>query len=216
MSNYFKKLPNLQYPSLNPESNSLFDFDEVKNFFRRVSIKDEYFQNITFFYKYEIKGNDRPDNVAEKIYNDPLLDWIVTLSNNIIDIYEEWPMDDITFYDYLNKKYPNQSYLNTKYYETTEVKDSRGRLILPEGLVVESNYQIKNPLDPVNTINPVKPISYLDIERRKNNDKRNIFLLKNEYVSQVTKELSNILYKKSDQYLNKFLKKVENYKSFNT
>lgn len=212
MSNYFRNIPNLLYPSLNPQSNSLFDYDEVKNFFRRVKIKDEYFQSATYFYKYQVKGNDRPDTVAEKIYQDPLLDWLVLVSNNITDVYQEWPLDDITFYEHLNKKYPNQSYLDIVYYETTEVKDSKNRLILPAGLRVDSTFQIRNPLNPDNMISPIKSISYLDIEKERNDKKRNIFLVRSELVNKVKNDLKEILYSNSSQFENKALKRVENNK----
>ena len=73
MSNYLSSLPNLKYPSLDPKSNSLFDLDEVKNFFIRLKLREDIFQNLTFNTKYKVKGNERTDNVAEKIYCNPIL-----------------------------------------------------------------------------------------------------------------------------------------------
>ena len=208
MDKYFTNLPNLLYPSLDPEKNSLFDYDEVKNLFRRFYIREDLLQDVTFFLKYEISDGERPDNVAEKVYNDPLLDWVILITNNIIDVYEEWPLDDKTFYEVLNRKYPNQSYLDTIYHETTEVKDASGRLILPKGLRVSSDFTIKNPLNPSSTLNPVKAISYLDMERIKNDNKRNILILKEKYFTQFKTDIRNIKYKQSSQYINKSLKKT--------
>lgn len=208
MEKYFTNLPNLLYPSLDPEKNSLFDYDEVKNLFRRFYIREDLLQDVTFFLKYEISDGERPDNVAEKVYGDPLLDWIILITNNIIDIYEEWPLDDKTFYEVLNRKYPNQSYLDTIYHETTEVKDANGRLILPKGLRVSSDFTIKNPLDASSTLNPVKSVSYLDIERIKNDNKRNILILKEKYFKIISSDIKKIKYSKSDQYINKKLKKT--------
>ena len=76
---YFREVPNFQYLNRTKEKNSNIDYVTVKNFFKRVKIKDEIFQNISFFDKYVVSGDDRPDNVAYKIYKDSDLDWIVLL-----------------------------------------------------------------------------------------------------------------------------------------
>ena len=84
---YFNSIPNLEYPSLNPESNTLFDSDLVKNFFVRPIVSEDVFDNINFYEKYKIIGDERPDNIAQKIYDDSELDWLILLANNIIDVY---------------------------------------------------------------------------------------------------------------------------------
>ena len=208
MEKYFSNLPNLRYPSLDPERNSLFDYDEVKNFFRRFYIREDYLQDAIYFNKYTILDGERPDNVAEKIYLDPLLDWVVLITNNIIDLYSEWPLSDSDFYDFMNRKYPNQTYSDIAYYETTEVKDSSNRVVLPKGLKVSSNFTIKNPLDPLTTLNPVKSVSYLNMEKEKNDSKRDILILKPKFFSNFKVDLKNIKYQQSNQYINRNLKQT--------
>ena len=209
MSNYLISLPNLKYPSLNPKSNSLFDLDDVKNFFVRLNIKEDIFQNLSFNTKYKIKGNERPDNVAEKIYGSSKLDWVVLLSNNIIDVYDEWPIEDFRFYEYLDNKYQGRNYNDIVYYETTEIRDTQGRLLLKGGLRVDSTFTFTNPLTN-STTSPITPITYLDIEKKRNDSKRNIVLLRKEYVNNVLNELSNIEYDRSSQFLDKKNKLVSN------
>lgn len=209
MSNYLSSLPNLKYPSLNPKSNSLFDLDEVKNFFVRLKIKEDVFQNLTFNTKYKIKGNERPDNVAEKIYGNPRLDWVVLLSNNIIDVYNEWPIEDYKFYEYLDHKYKEQNYTDIAYYETTEIRDSQGRLLLRKGLRVDSTFTFTNPYTN-STTSPVTPVTYLDIEKKKNDAKRNIVLLRTQYVEKVVDQFTDVRYSRSSQFLNRKTKLVSN------
>lgn len=209
MANYLSSLPNLKYPSLNPKSNSLFDLDDVKNFFVRLKIREDIFQNLSFNTKYKIKGNERPDNVADKIYGNPRLDWIVLLSNNIIDVYNEWPIEDFKFYEYLDNKYKEQSYTDIAYYETTEIRDSQGRLLLPAGLRVDSTFTFTNPITN-STTSPIKPVLFLDIERKKNDAKRNIVLLRPQYAEKLSEEFNSLRYGRSSQFINRGIKLVSN------
>ena len=105
MSNYFRRLPDLDYPSLlkNRESNT--DFVQTKNLFRRAKVREDLFANFMQFNKYKIMGDERPDNVAEKVYNSSNLDWVVLMSNNIIDINNEWPLTQFQLNEFL-KNYP--------------------------------------------------------------------------------------------------------------
>lgn len=209
MSNYLNTLPNLKYPSLNPKSNSLFDYDDVKNFFVRLIIREDIFQNVNFNTKYKVKGNERPDNVAEKVYGNSKLDWIVLLSNNIIDVYNEWPIEDFRFYEFLDNKYQGQNYNDIAYYETTEIRDTQGRLLLKKGLRVDSTFTFTNPLTN-STTSPIIPVTYLDIEKKKNDAKRNIVLLRKEYVANADREFRDLEYNLSSQFLDRKTKLVSN------
>ena len=172
---YFNLLPDVLYPSLNPESSSIFDFDRMKNFFRRAEIPEKLFQDVSYYTKYNIKNNDRPDTVSELIYDNPEYDWIILLANNITDVYSEWPLDDKTFYEYLNQKYKGRNYLDVAYYETNEIKDNSNRTILPAGIKVDNSFTFIDPSNGEVVNNAKKAVSYLDIETELNDAKRNIF-----------------------------------------
>ena len=75
MSNYFNRLPNLEYPSLLKTRRTNRDTIRVKNLFRRVKIREDLFSNLTEFDRFQIHGDDRPDTVAEELYGNPNLDW---------------------------------------------------------------------------------------------------------------------------------------------
>lgn len=139
---YFREVSELLYQSQQPNRNSLYDYVRVKNLFRRAKIRDDFFQNITVFNKYKIIGEERPEQVAEKIYGSPEYDWVVLISNNILNVRTEWPLSDGEISTYLDRKYTEQELQSPHHYETTQVLDSRGRLILPAGKIVDSNFTI--------------------------------------------------------------------------
>ena len=100
-NSYFKQLPNLDYPSLANDRNSAYDYQIVKNIFKRAVLRDDVFDEVTAFTKYSVVGNERPDQVAAKFYNDPALDWVILTTNNIVHLRDEWPMGSQDFLTYL-------------------------------------------------------------------------------------------------------------------
>ena len=123
MSNYFSKVPDFEYVSRLPNAN-ISDYINVKNLFKRVNLRQDIYQDLSFFTKYEIKGDDRPDNVAFKEYGRSDLDWVVLTSNNILNIQSEWPMPQFEFDNYLIEKYETYENLNSiHHYETVELKN---------------------------------------------------------------------------------------------
>ena len=207
---YFRELPNLLYPSFLPEKISSLDFIEVKNVFRRIKLRDDLFNNFTVFNKYEIPEGARPDTVAEELYGSPNLDWIVLTVAGIINVRNEWPLSNRDLYNYANNKY-GESLNSNRFFETTEVKDSSGRLILPKGKVVDSNFTIPKPGTPTATLNPVVGISNYEYETRLNDEKRNIYVLREEYLSQFLDDMRDIMtYAESSEYLDENTIRTEN------
>ena len=139
---YFREVSDLLYQSQQPNRNSSYDYVRVKNLFRRAKIRDDFFQNAASFTKYKIIGEERPEQIAQKLYGSSTYDWIVLISNNIINIRTEWPLSDSEFSDYLERKYTQTELLEPHHYETTAVIDSRGKLIIPAGKIVDRNFSI--------------------------------------------------------------------------
>ena len=218
MSNYFRRLPNLDYPSLlkNRESNT--DFIQTKNLFRRTKIREDLFANFMQFDKYEIVGDERPDNVSEKVYGRDDLDWVILLSNNIIDINNEWPLSQLQLNIFLADKYTPQELVSIHHYETLELRDNKNQLILPAGLVVDEDFNLEylsgGQVKSTNSLvdgRPVKAVTFYDYENSQNDKKRNINVLKQEFLGIFIKDFERIMkYDKSSQYVNRKLKKTEN------
>ena len=207
---YFRELPNLEYQSFLSSSSGSDEYLLVKNVFRRVKLRDDLQNVFTIFNKYEIQEGARPDTVAEELYGSSQYDWVVLVGAGIINVRNEWPLSDRDIYRYSEQLYGND--LNAvHHYETIEVKDSRGRLILPAGKIVDSVFTIPDPNIPVQTLNPVVGISNYEYEVRKNDKKRDIYVLKPAYLQQVINDTRKAMtYDKSSQYVNDKLIRTEN------
>lgn len=207
---YFRELPNLLYPSFLPEKTSSLDFIEVKNIFRRVKVRDDLYKNFVVFQKYEIPEGARPDTVAEDVFGSPRLDWVVLTVAGILNVRNEWPLSNRDLYNYAHDKY-GDSLNSVRFFETKEVKDSSGKLILPKGKVVDSDFTIPNPTNPSATLNPVVGISNFVYETRLNEEKRNINILRIEYLSEFLDDMKSIMtYTKSSEYLDDQTIRAEN------
>ena len=198
---YFRELPDLRYPSFLPNKTSSLDYVEVKNIFRRAKLRDDLQNNFTIFNKYEISMGARPDTVAENLYGSSQFDWVVLTVAGIINVRNEWPLSDRDLYDYSLDKY-GESLNSVKFFETTEVKDTSSRMILPKGKAVDSNFTIPKPGEPTATLNPVVGISNYEYETRLNEKKRNIFVLREEYLQEFLNDMREIMtYNKSSEYI---------------
>ena len=211
-NSYFRQLPDLDYPSLKNDRQSAYDYQVVKNIFKRAVLRDDVFDEVTAFTKYSVEGDERPDQVAFNFYQDPNLDWVVLTTNNIVHVRDEWPMGNQDFLTYLNEKYTAEELANIHHYETDILRDSRGRLIHPQGLTVPSNYSI-NFLDNgvLRTESKITSFTFLEHETNLNDAKRNINILKPEYLTGFLEDFENIMeYKPSRQFVSDKLKKTEN------
>ena len=144
MASYFRQVPDFDYVSRDSDGKTIGDYTKVKNLFKRVKIRQDILENIAYFTKYEIKGDSRPDNVAFEIYGDEAFDWLVLLSNNIINVQTEWPLTQNAFNNFLIKKYGSiQNTENIHHYETREVKNDSGGIVVQKGLTVPKNYKVE-------------------------------------------------------------------------
>ena len=211
-NSYFRQLPELDYPSLANDRNSVYDYQVVKNLFKRAVIRDDIFDEVTAFTKYSVRGDERPDQIAYNFYNDSGLDWVVLTTNNIVHVRDEWPMGNQDFLTYLNEKYTEQELANIHHYETDLIRNSRGQLIQPEGITVPENYSITYLDNGVlRTESKITSFTFLEHETRLNDNKRNINILRQEYLTLFLEDIADIMdYKKSRQFITGKLKKTEN------
>jgi len=216
MSNYFSRLPDFEYVSRLPDA-KISDYIRVKNLFKKGVLREDIFQDLAFFTKYDIKGNDRPDNVSFDVYGRSNLDWLVLTANNIINVQTEWPMSQADFDRYLLDKYGTYEKMNaTHHHETIEIKNTDGVTIVAAGLRVESDFSVNyfdHKLQQVVTANSITTeVTNYQYEEKLENEKRHIFILKPFYLNVVLDDLEEMmLYEKgSTQYQSGTLKRADN------
>ena len=228
---YFRELPDILYQSNLLHKVSSQEYVRIKNIFRRVKIQDWIQENTNFFNRYTIRDGERPDTMAERLYGSPDRDWIVILTAGITNIKNDWPLSNYDLYRYVENKY-GTTLNDIHHYETIEVRDSRGRLILPAGQKVAQNFTIPTPYDASATnyyigirpqssnvdyrsvnsnINPVTGVSNYEYETQLNESKRQIEVMKPVYLQQFLNDMRELMnYKESSQTVDSKLLTTEN------
>ena len=222
---YFRELPTLRYPSFLSDKTSSLDYVDAKNLFRRVKLREDLQSIFTLFDKYEVPEGFRPENVAEELFGSPNLDYVVIICAGIVNIRDEWPLSNADLYEYAVNKYGVSGLTDIKYYETKLVKDSSGKVILPKGRKVNQNFKLsyydngivytndltKLGANVVSLPNPVNAVSNYEYETIRNEEKRNIFVLKSGFLQQFLDDIKEIMvYDESTQRIDDTTAQTEN------
>ena len=214
---YFQELPNISYPSLLSANNKVEDRIIVKNLFKRSKLRTDVDQSITAFNYYTIKEGMRPDMIAQELYGDPELDWVVLTSNNITNIRDQWPLNHNDLHEYMLEKYGSEANIaKVEIYETREILDEFNRVIMPAGLRVDKEFSFEylnfsKQVVKVLSSEVVAGISNYEYEVRLNDEKRRIKVLKPEYVDGFLIDHKEIMtYEESSDYISDRLKGTEN------
>jgi len=211
---YFNELPNIAYLSRLPSKKRSNERIDVKNIFKRARLRDDIDAAATAFTYYQIKEGERPDTLAQRVYEDPELDWVILISNNITNIRDQWPLNHYDLHQYMLDKYGSEAGMQgVHHYETTEVKDNFGRTVLKKGLTVDTGFTIKykDSTNTILTVTPTAPVSNYQYETEVNEEKRKIKILKADYLSVFVTDMRNLmLYDKSSDYIDKITKSTYN------
>ena len=212
---YFRNVPDFNYVSRLEGEKNISEYIRVKNLFKRVKINEDLFNDLTYFTQYKVVNDERPDQVAYKIYGTQDYDWIVLLSNNIINVQSEWPLSNESFQKYMTNKYGSEeNFFSVHHYETKEVSDSIGRIIVREGLEVPSDYSISyyDSGEQVTVTGMTTPVTNYEYETRIQDEVRNIYLIKPEYLNLVIQDIDRLMPVKpgGTQYVNDDLVQGDN------
>ena len=238
---YFNEIPNIAYQSPLSHKISATDYIVIKNIFRGAKLLDYVRSGAIANQQLTIKDGDRPDTIAEFLYGDPQLDYIVILVAGITNINHEWPLQDYQIYDYALDKYGSETEMNAiKFYETFEIKDNQDRQILPPNLIVDADFKMfgsstqagsvrynlisqagNRQLDDKNeytvaTDKIARAVTNLEFEFRENEKKRRIDVLRNGYVQTFINDIRDIMkYDISSNYISSSLASTENTETVN-
>ena len=111
---YFENFPLIPYDSVGDG-----EFKIVTNLLKRVAMRSKVKTNVMMFDTYDVKEGETPEMIADKLYDDPELHWVILLMNNVTDRYHQWPMNNNQLLSYMHDKYTNQD--ATHHYEISQV-----------------------------------------------------------------------------------------------
>ena len=211
MPGYFSYIPNIAYeerPLKYPFS--VADTVIAKNFFKRFKLNDEIFDYVVYFNKYSIVDGERPDMIAQKLYGDPFFDWVILLTNNMVNVQYDWPKTNYELYKILESEY-NDPYNEIHHYETIEIGQ------YDRGLRVDKAFYDKqhkiNDAGNVSIVNGsaiCEPVTVAEHFTRENEKKREIYLLKQIYFQSFIRDFKKQnQYKRSKKLLDQRTKRVK-------
>jgi len=238
---YFRHLPNIAYQSPLSHKNRSDDYIVIKNIFRRTKLFDFLSSNVSVFQKFVIGDGARPDTVAEDLYGDSSLDFVVILTAGITNVNHQWPIQDHQVYEFALEKYGSEAEMTSiHHYETLEIVDDKGRLILPPNLTVDGDFKISGTINKypstrytlksltgnrqlddkdefsVLTDSIASPITNLEYEYIQNEKRREIDVLRNSYVNMFIEDMRNVVrYDKSSSYITSSLAITPNTETVN-
>jgi hypothetical protein len=214
MAKFFNYYPKTFYSS-NTKTTGL---DSVTNIISRFGFEKELKNNSSAFYKYSVKDSDTPEIIASKFYDNSERHWIVLLFNDIIDPQYDWPLNNNTLISFIDNKYTAngvanttpvsgiqwaKSTNNTKNYYKIITRTASDSTIITEKFQVDANtyanvaasttsYTLNSGAVVTETISKEKQ-TYYDYEVEENEAKREINLLKKEFVPEVEKEFRRVI-----------------------
>jgi len=208
---FFKIVPNISYdekPISYPFSES--DFVVAKNFFRRYKINEDIFQYAVFFKKYTIVDGERPETLAEKAYGDQFLDWVILLTNNMVNAQYDWPRSNYEMYRIVEEEF-DDPYSEINHYE---IRETIGQY--QAGLHVDETFyngthkvNVNGTVTTKNGNEIASPVTVAEYYQAENEKKREIYLLKPRYLDSFVADFKRKnLYKKDDNFISQRLKKT--------
>ena len=172
MSKYFQNLPDI-YVGVETADERI-DHKLVKNVFRRVAVDDAIEKYSTQFEAYTIPEGSRPEMVAFRLFGDAELDWVILLTNNITDLYDQWPKEHQVLSDYVLEQYG--SWEGIHHWETREVKYNDA-VFVKSGIEVNETYRVTLPNGTtLSKTDSIYPVSNMEHETYLNEQKRLIII----------------------------------------
>ena len=169
---YFANFPVIIYDSVGDG-----DYKLVTNLLKRVALRSKVRANALLFDTYNVKEGQTPEEIANKLYGDPNLHWVVMYVNGIIDRYHQWPMTTPQFLDFINEKYSDPDGLH--HYEITQTS---------------GNTTIKIDIGTDNTDHSgATTITNREFEESRQDTLRQIRLLDPAYIDQFVEEFENLM-----------------------
>lgn len=182
---YFNEFPYIYYEVLknNPKI--------AKDILRRVAVRMSIRDQTRLFIEYHVKDTDTPEIVADRLYGDPALHWIILFMNDMFNRWIDWPLPQDRLRDFVTAKYGAGNEQDTHHYELIDGTHTNGQIFLEDSddfNIQDSTGAFISVQDISTNIGQPLPISNTEHEDRLNEDKRRIRLLRSDYVPEVIEE----------------------------
>ena len=158
------------------------DFKVVTDLMTRVKVRDKILNELSLYNTYDVQNGETPESIAFKAYGDPELHWVILLTNNVTDRYYDWPLSEQQFEDYMKDKYTNPDDIH--HYEITQ---SSGK---QKG---EGPSDFTHKIEVNSTTSGAQSVSNIEYERRLQDEKRQIKLLDNRYLTTFIEEFTRLI-----------------------
>ena len=175
---YFNEFPVIDYNLSGENGNT----KKVTDIFRRVKVRSKIANNLALFDKIDVPEGDNPEDIAYKAYGDADYFWVVTLVNNIVNRYYDWPLDQFSFQQYIKDKYTNPDAIH--HYEITQSSGKQSG---------EGPADYSHKLE-VNSTHPgAQSVSNRQYEEREQDKKRQIRVLSPQYLGAFEEEFTQLI-----------------------
>ena len=178
MAKFFESFPRIAYNLTGVNTNTTV----VTDIFRRVKIRNKLADNVVLFDRYDVTEGEKPEDIAYKLYGSPDYFWIVTIVNNIVNRYYDWPLDEYVFQQYVKDKYANPDGIH--HYEKLQ---SSGK---QQG---DGPADYSHLIEVSNGDNGGTAVTNIEYERREQDKKRQIKILSPEYVGVFEQEFKKLI-----------------------
>ena len=180
---YFDSFPKILY-----DSKGNGEVKIVTNLLKRVAVRTKIKTNALILDTYNVKNGETPESIADKLYDDPQLHWVVLLVNDITDRYHDWPMMEQQFNTYVNEKYDNPD--GVHHYEisqesgdtTKKIEVYNPELLTDAGAVSDST-----------AYGSATTVTNREYEEQQQDQKRKIKLLDPRYIEQFVDEFETLI-----------------------
>ena len=174
---YFDSFPIIQYGSSDGAVKN------VTNLLKRIAVRSKLKTNVSFFDTYDVKNGETPEIIADKLYDDPKLHWVVMLFNDVTDRYHDWPMSEQQFNTYVNEKYSNPDGIH--HYEISqESGDTTQKIEVYDPELISSD---------TDAYTSATPITNREYEESEQDKKRKIRLLDPVFIDQFVDEFRSLI-----------------------
>jgi hypothetical protein len=191
---YFALFPDIKYAVKSNKAGKTTTIN-IKDYFHLLRVRDDIFKEDTLYYDHVIRDGQRPDQISFDEYGDEQWYWIILQINNITDYYNQWPLSNREFEQFLKQKYNTDENIGaTHHWETVDTYDDDGRLMLPGGKVVSEDFKYEYPAEATSNViltSLPRAVSNYEYEKRINDEKSHIQLIKEVHIPDYVRDVEN-------------------------